>query len=376
VQAALQRQMTSPLRLSALGAALLAALVLSACGGSSSSSSSESAATLVTQTFSSRQPVHSGQLSLSVNLDLHGSSKFPAPLQIKMAGPFQSNGGGKLPDFDLSMLFGSGGQSFGAGLTATGGKAYVTFAGQAYVMPNQTYQSLEQDWVQRQSSSTSGGAFGALGIQPSHWLTSPAKVGVAQVGGATTIHITSGVDVSSFLDDVNTLLGKTASLGVASEAGTPSSISPKTRAALSQSVAASHVDIYTGSSDHTLRRLTITVALAVPPAQRKQLDGLTGGTISIDLLISQVNQQQQISTPSGAQPLSALSGLSGLAGGGGTGTGSGSSSAGSGSGGTSAPSAGATGSTLSAPKAYLDCLKKAGNNLQAVQSCASLLNGG
>jgi hypothetical protein len=132
---------------------------------------------------------------------------------------------------------------------------------------------------------------------------------------------------------------------------------------IERSVKHAQVDVYTGVDDHALRRLALSVSLAVPKDAQKQAGGLKSGELRFDLTIADLNNDQSIRAPEGARPFSELqSQLSALQGG----TGSSSSSA---SGTATTPSGGA-------PSAYLDCVQKAGTDLSKVQKCASLVNGG
>src|SRR4051795_13456401 len=114
---------------------LIALLALVAAGcGSSSNASSESAQSLLSQTFSSGPAVKSGRLSVQLDANLQGLSNLNGPVRLRLTGPFQSQGSGKMPRFAFTLgLSGSGG-SFTAGGISTGDHGYVLFQGQPYVL--------------------------------------------------------------------------------------------------------------------------------------------------------------------------------------------------------------------------------------------------
>lgn len=356
----------------AVVAALAVAGGLAACGGSSSSDAS--ATDLLAQTFGPGKPVHSGKLDLGLNLDLKGVKNLGGPVVITLKGPFQSAGKGKLPSFDFSATLAAAGQNLSAGAVSTGDKGFVRFQGKAYVLSDPVFASFKKGYESAQNQTTDKGAgtsLRALGVDPRRWLKDATKAGEENVGGADTVHIKAAIDVPKFLDDVNTLLARADRIGVAGATGTkvPSKLTDAQRQQIEQAVKSATIDVWTGKDDTTLRKLAIVVDLDVPANARSKAGGLTTGRVSFNLAIADLNKDQTISAPTGARPLTELtqqfSGLLGAA----TGSGSPSSPT------TSTPAApGAT--SGSAPKAYLDCLQKAGTDVAAVQKCGSLLNGG
>jgi hypothetical protein len=355
-----------------LRAAAAAALTVGLAGlvGCSGGGGSNSATGLLKQTFSSH-PIHSGKVALDLSLNLQGVRSLPGPIDIKLDGPFQSAGSKQFPKFNLTLSFAGTGQNLSAGLISTGDKGYLTFQGKPYAVPDAQFASFRQSYLQARANSQKKGTstLASLGVDPSRWLINPRKAGTQDVGGAQAIHITSGIDVARFMDDVNTLLSKANRLGASNVASIPQSLTPQQRSAVTRSVQSATVDVYTGASDKILRRLAFTLNLAVPPDLRSAASGLTGGTISFDLLLANVNQPQTISAPGNALPLTSLLGQL-----------SSSSSAGSGSGrtaprgtGTGSGSGSGAGSGSASQSAYLQCVQRAAGNIKALQQCASLV---
>jgi hypothetical protein len=350
---------------------VLAATGLAACGDGSSGSSldGKDAQTVLKETFGPDKPVKSGRLNLQIKFDGQGLEGISGPITAQLTGPFQSQGGKTLPKFDFDLNVGLSGQTLSAGAVSTGDKGYVSFAGQTYEL-GALYDAFKRGYEQsvKESSKKSGGAsFSTLGIQPLRWLTNPQKAGEEQVGGADTVHVTSDVNVPKLLDDLNTLLGKAPSLGVTGGKGVPTGISEQTRRKIADAVKSAKLDVWSGKDDGILRRLTLDVSFAVPQSVQSKAGGLKGGSLSADLTIADLNEDQTITAPKNARPFSELtSQLQGLFGG--ALGGSGSSGGGSGSSGS-----GGSGATGKSSSKYLDCLQRAGTDISKVQACADLV---
>ena len=197
---------------------LLAATGLIACGDDSSSSSDD-VDKVLSDTFSPGQKVESGKLDLALDLDLQGVPSLSAPVKVALAGPFQSAGDkGGLPNFDFTAKLAFGGQDFSVGAVSTGEKGFVRFQGKTYEVGDELFAAFKKGYEQAQKQSGSKGkgtSLQSLGIDPRRWLKNAEKEGEESVGGAETIHVSAEIDVPKFLDDVNTLLGRAGSLGVA-----------------------------------------------------------------------------------------------------------------------------------------------------------------
>jgi hypothetical protein len=342
----------------------LVPLLAAGCGGSSGGDASTSQ--LLKDTFAGGKAVKSGKLDVSLGFQAQGLPTLTGPVALKLSGPFQSQGAGKLPKFDFDLDLAAGGQTVQAGAVSLGDSGYLKFGGRAYTVGRSLFDQFKSGYEKSQAQSKSkdaGPSFRALGVDPAHWLKDARKVGKAEVGGTSTFHITSGVDVPRFLADVNTLLSKAKNLGGSTTQNVPQGLSPNVQSIIERSVKSAQVDVYTGASDHTLRRLALSVSLVVPKDAQKSAGGLKSGELRFDLQIADLNNDQTINAPAGARPLSELQQALGvLQNGGGTSTTPVSPT-------TNTPSAGA-------PKAYLDCVQKAGTDIAKVQQCAGLLNGG
>jgi hypothetical protein len=359
---------------------VLASLGLTACGSASSGSANPN--TLLSQTFTGTHKVTSGNLNLTLTIDASGSSLLSGPITLSFGGPFQTRGAGKLPESNFTVSATALGRSVAVGVISTGTAGYVTLQGASYRMPQATFQKLESSFSQLAStpgSSSGSGTLGKLGIQPLKWLTNPTVVGNENVGGAQTTHIHAGVNVNALLTDLNTVLEKASSLGVSGANTLKSGIPPADRTKIASEVKSPSVDIWTGTSDKTIRRLTITLTVPITGKTSSELGGLKSADISLTMQYSDLNQPQTIKAPTTVRPFSEFQSklnafvqqIEGAAGGA---LGSGSSSS---SGGSSSGSSGgtATGSSSSVTK-YSQCIQKAGGDVGKMQKCAALLGSG
>jgi hypothetical protein len=356
---------------------VLANLGVGACGSASSGSANPH--TVLTQTFTGTHKVTSGNLNLTLTIDASGSSVLSGPVTLSFGGPFQTRGAGKLPESNFTVSATALGRSVALGVISTGTAGYVTLQGTSYRMPQATFQKLESSFSQLTTTpgaSSGSGTLGKLGIHPLKWLTNPTVVGTENVGGAQTTHIHAGVNVSALVTDLNTVLEKASSLGVSGAKTLQSGIPAADRSKIASEVKNPSVDIWTGTSDKTIRRITITLALPVTGTTSSELGGLKSADISLTMQYSDLNQPQTIKAPTTVRPFSEFQSklnafvqeLQGAAGGALGGSGSSSSSGGS-SGGTSTRSS----SNLAN---YSQCIQAAGGDVGKMQKCASLLGSG
>ncbi|MBV9606667.1 MAG: hypothetical protein JO027_16245 [Solirubrobacterales bacterium] len=368
----------------------LASLALAACG-SSNSSPSGSPSTLLSQTFTGTHKVTSGVLNLTLTIDPSGSSTFSGPITLSFGGPFQTLGSGKLPESNFTVSASALGRSVSLGILSTGTSGYVTLQGVSYQMPQATFQRLESSFAQLASgaggSSQNSGALAKLGIRPLQWLTHPSTVGVETVGGAQTDHIHAGVNVPSLLNDLNTFLEKASSVSnVAGASRLKSGLSATTRQKIAAAIRNPSFDVWTGTSDKTIRRLTIALTLPVTGSLSSQTGGVKSADIGLTMQYSELNQPQTITAPTAVRPYSEfqskvsgfIQGLQGAASGvlGGTGSsGAGSSGSAGSSGGASTGGSSTNGSSSNVTK-YSQCIQQANGDVAKMQKCASLLGSG
>src|SRR5215216_5982574 len=174
---------------------LVALLILgfaAGCGGGDAADSSTDVDELLQDTFSGGKAIESGRLSVSVGLESDNGE----PVTAKLAGPFQSQGAGRLPQLDLDVSFAGGGQRLEAGVIATEDQAFVSYGNDTYEIAGPVFQQFKAGYEEaaKQPSGQENQSLASLGIDPRRWLTNAKNEGEAEVGDADTIKITGDVD--------------------------------------------------------------------------------------------------------------------------------------------------------------------------------------
>jgi hypothetical protein len=346
-----------PMRLLPLVIVLLSLGLLAGCGGSSGdkADSSTDVDQLLKDTFSGNKDIKSGKLDVALNADSGGQS-----FAVKITGPFESQGAGKLPKLDIDASLEGGGQSFKGGVTSTGDQGFVSYGGTDYAIPASVFQQFKAGFEQSANKSSSNGnqSLASLGIDPRKWLTNAKNEGEAKVGDTDTIKITGDVDVPKLLDDVNAALQKLRTLGGAQASQLPAQLSEQDKKQAEDAIKDLSVEIYTGADDKIMRRMAVALKLDVPQSaggSAQQAD------LKFDLQLLDLNESQEISAPENTKPFNEL--LSKLQGLGLPGLSSGGASSGSGSSGASQENL----------QKYSECIQKANGDNSKIRKCADLL---
>lgn len=333
------------------------ALVLAACGGSGDSGGSGDAETLLRQTFTGTHNIRSGKADVQLKVNVSGDASIRGPIQVRLAGPFESAGTDELPKFDIALDASAQGQGFRAGLTSTSDRLFVNFGGTSYEVPADLLDQLKASYRRsQQQSSGSQLSLEGFGLDPMSWLEDPTVEGTETVGGVETDHISAKLNVSALLDDIDKILARvSAQGGLPTGQQIPSKIPPSDRQQIEDAVKNATVDVWSGTDDHTLRRLDLALSVDVPR-------GSTSLDIALSIELTDLNQPQSIQAPATTRPLNELLGqlqgfLGGALGGGALG-------------GSSGSSGGASSQQL---QDYSDCIQRAGSNVTEAQKCADLL---
>ena len=365
------RWLTARSRVCALATSALMCLTLAACGSSGGGGSTGSAQTLLRQTFAGGQSVHSGILDFALSAQPSGSTTLTTPVAFSLSGPFQSRGSGQIPASNFTFLISGLGRRGQLGVISTGTAGYVTLGSAAYPLPAADFRRLESSFSSASSASGGHGGLAGLGINPQHWLSNPSIVGTTTLNGARTTHIHSGVNVTALLSDLNTFLARKGSAAGAKVGSIP----PATQQRIAGEVHNATVDVWTGATDHLLRRLALDLTIPVTGQISTLLGGLRSAALSLTIQYSDINRPETITAPSHTQPYSAFQAklrslFSTVSGGLGSVTGSGAASGGAASGGST------SGGSTSGANAYSQCISQANGDVLKMQKCAPLLNNG
>jgi hypothetical protein len=339
--------------------ALLCALIVAACGGSGSGDAGK----LLNQTFSGPHHIDSGNLSFVLTINPSGSSTLRGPVTLSLGGPFQSRGAGKLPQSDFTVSLGANGKTGAISVLSTGSAGYVTLGGTSYQLPAATFRQFESSLA----PVTRSGSLSKLPkVNFLSWIRNPVVVGHETVAGTDTTHVRGGVDIHKTLSDLNSVIHKAPSAGV-SRLG--SGISSASISRIANKVRNPTLDVWVGTSDHTMRKLALSFGVPVTGTTSTLFGGLRSAHVALTVQYADINQPQTITAPSSAKPFTEfvsklqifLQGLQGTLGGSSPLSGGGSSGGGS-----------ASSQNL---QRYTQCIQSAGNDVTKMQRCAAILNG-
>jgi hypothetical protein len=356
--------------------AALAALVLAACGGGGDDPQS----VIDSATF---KGVESGNLDARVSVSSTG--KEGGNVDVALSGPFQSGGEGSLPRFgvELSAKGEAGGNpvDFEGGLTVLSDRAFVGYKGTEYEVDPTTFGFIKSSFEQAEQKEGEGAADvtacqdAATGLEVGDFVDNLESEGSADVDGTSTTKVSGDLNASGAVDALIKLVEDPACSAQLEAAGPlPLGELEKAKGELTSAIKKAHVDVYVGD-DNIIRKIDAELAIE-PKGEEGSVE------ISLEMTLSEVNEEPEIETPSGAQPLEGLfqelgvnplellegggSGIGGLieslAGGGGIGD------LGGGGGSSGGGSSGGSGDQ----QKYVECLQEAETPTD-LQKCASLL---
>jgi hypothetical protein len=365
-----------------LAALAMLATAFAACG--SSDKSSEDPQQVIDS--ASLEGVESGNLDLSLGVKSEGDEG--GNVDVKLSGPFQSGSKGDLPQ--LAMTASAKGSAkgekidFEGGLTLLSDRAFVNYEGTEYEVDPTTFgfvkssfeQAQQQGGSEANSADVSACQEAATGLKAGDLVDNLTNDGSADVGGTATTKISGDLNVGGAIDAIIKLTENPACSSQLEAAGPlPIGELEEAKGELTSAVKKAHVEVYVGDDD-IIRKLEAELTIE-PKGSNEKVE------VDFALSLSGVNEEQDISAPSGAKPLEGLfqkldvnpielleagssgeglgSLLEGVTGGGGS------------SGGESSSGDSGSSSGGGSQQAYLECLKGA-KTPPDLQKCASMIH--
>jgi hypothetical protein len=278
---------------------------LSACGGGGGSDDPQSVVEEATL-----RGVESGKIDLALALGIQGNRS--GHVDASLSGPFQSESEAELPELDLSFsATGSlGGERIDrdAGFTLLGNRAYVAYEGTEYEVDSTTFNFVksmlkQQGGGQDQPSEVAACREAVSGLELDKLLENLKDGGSAEVGGTSTTKVSGDLNASGAAEAFSELVDDPACNEQLSATGQLPSAAELDKAmnTVKNSLRSGHVDLYVGD-DHIVRRIVAraTIEPKGSSASAKRVD------LDLDLTLTGVNEEQTISPPSSAKPLSNL----------------------------------------------------------------------
>jgi hypothetical protein len=275
-------------------------------GGGGGGGSDEDAQAVVDR--ATLQGVESGDLDLSLGIKVEGDEG--GDLDISLSGPFQSEGKEQLPQLDMTaQATGSVGDEdidFDGGLVLLPNKAYVNYEGTEYEVDPTTFSFVESA-IQEQGGAAGGSgevtpcqkAVGKLDI--GDFVDNVSSEGDADVDGTSTTKVSGEVDTSGAVD-LLVELGKDPACRAQLNAAGPIPSQAELEEGkedVQNAVKDGQVELYVGEDD-IVRRVVAELTIE-PGGNASEAVGL-----ELDMTLTGVNEEQTISAPSGAKPLSDL----------------------------------------------------------------------
>jgi hypothetical protein len=253
--------------------ATIAALLAGCGGGDDNEAGRVNPAKLLDSAFA--HPIHSADTESTVQLQLEGSTALSEPVSARLTGPFVSGQGVRIPSFDWRFKLNLLGFDVGGKLVSTGENIFLSPFGDNYE-------------VGRDAVAALNGQVAGLVVGLRQWVGNARYEGEEEVSGVDAAHLSAGLRerrVSEALRPLGDALGL-------SEFPSP----------------AGRIDAWIGLDDGTLRELSIDAAFTIAPADRAQLGGATGGSLQVDTVLDDINEQQTIRIPGGGgyKPISDL----------------------------------------------------------------------
>ncbi len=291
--------------LSAFIALIALAATLAACG----SSGSDNPQSVVEE--ATLKGIESGKMNLAVTANVQGEKG--GKVEASLSGPFQSEEEAEYPELDLS--FSSKGSLGGkdlnreGGITLLGNKAYVAYEGTEYEVDSTTFNYVksllkQQSGEQGKASEVTACKEAASELELSDFVENLKSDGSAEVGGTSTTKVSGDLDATAAVEAFSTLIEDPACKEQLSAAGPLPSAAEldKAKSTVQDSLKSAHVDLYVGD-DHIVRRI-VAQATIEPPKSSKS--GAKRVEVDLDLTLTGVNEEQTISAPGNAKPLSDL----------------------------------------------------------------------
>ena len=294
----------------ALAAALALSVALAACGGSGDKSGESPQTVLEEATL---QGIESGDVDLALDLSAPGAEG--GKVAIALSGPFQGEGQGSLPQLAMTATaqgkFDGRKVDFDGGLTLLPNTAYVRYEGIEYEVDPTTFSFVEQTLKQAQrESGAETGAAGVAGCQEelgklkvADFLENGRNEGSAEVGGTSTTKVSGELNVSGAIDSLLEVLESRPCRSQLAAAGPLPSQAEIEKA---EGEIAERGEEAPGLRLRRRRRHRAPHLGRADGRTAARRQGPEERHVGLDLKLTGVNEEQKISAPQNAKPLSKL----------------------------------------------------------------------
>ena len=289
---------------------LLTGGLVAGCGGGGDDN--ESVTELLDRAF--QNPIGSADVTLDIAIELEGVEELEDPIEVGLSGPYEAGEDGKIPSVDWEITVRAQNQSFNAGLTSTGDRAFIGFQGTDYEIDRAAIAQLNRQLAAAREREDEQD-LSDFGVTARDWVVDAEEQGDEDVAGAETTHVSGKLDVTRVLDDLNTVVERASELGRLGQQAPPA-LTDEQKGQIEDIVEDPGFDAYVGKDDERIRRLSADFEFDVPEDARERVGGLEGGRISFSIEFANIGSAQPISLPDDVRPIAELTQqLQGLLGG-------------------------------------------------------------
>lgn len=196
----------------------------------------------------------------------------------------------KDPRVELDLRVDALGTELQGGFVTTGGEAWFTRGDTGYLVPQEIWDGLRASGTAAPAAAAdpavapdpAANPLQQLPFDPAKWVKDVKDEGTQAIDGVETRHVSASIDAGAAVRDVLDVVRRQGGAQAAS-------LPPGTAEQVQDSVKRADFDVWVGTEDRVLRRLTADVELAVPGSGPVEL--------ALDLELSDVGRPQQIEPP-------------------------------------------------------------------------------
>ena len=156
-------------------------------------------------------------------------------------------------------------------------------------------RQIERDARQRQEPGATASTSRSSASTRATGSRTPRTRAREEVGGAETIHVSAGRRRGCLLNDLDDLLGRAASLGVAEPAAARANSPRRQKPQIEKAIQDVRFDLWTGEEDKILRRLEVEFGFDAPQGRCSRTPRASSAApSSMALEIADVNKEQEI----------------------------------------------------------------------------------
>jgi hypothetical protein len=203
-------------------------------------------------------------------------------LSLELSGSFERGAVGDVPEFELDVRLAT---ERAGGFVSLGDEAFFTKGNVGWRVPDPAWSPLVQAVESRAAGQPQNVA---LPFDPQTWIRDVRSEGTETLDGVETTHIAASVDARRVFEDL---------VPLARQGGTEV---PSARD-VARTVKSADFEVWVGTDDRVIRRLSAEVAFAPPPELRGPGDSARS-RLAFDLRLTGVNQTQDIEAPADVRP--------------------------------------------------------------------------